>query len=80
MGQVVEVVNVNIAPNRFHDHSFTAEIMVPSLPNRYKAPSIPSYDGNEDPDDHLELYMRHMLLHGYSEKDVKCQVSPYKRI
>lgn len=34
--QVAEVVNVNITPYRMHDHPFTAEIMAPPLPDKYR--------------------------------------------
>lgn len=45
LGHVAEVVNVDIALDRVHDHPFTAEIMAPPLPDRYKASSIPLYVG-----------------------------------
>ncbi|XP_024030451.1 uncharacterized protein LOC112094252 [Morus notabilis] len=56
IGRVGEVVNVDITPSRTHDHPFTAEIMAPPLPDKYKSPSIPPYDGRGDPDDHLEIW------------------------
>ncbi|EXB37478.1 hypothetical protein L484_001143 [Morus notabilis] len=68
MGQVAEVVNVDITPSRMHDHPFTAEIMAPPLPDKYRSPLIPPYDGRGDLGDHLEMYIGHMLLHGYAEE------------
>ncbi|XP_024026719.1 uncharacterized protein LOC112093118 [Morus notabilis] len=65
IGRVSEVVNVDITPSRTHDHPFSAEIMAPPLPDKYRSPSIPPYDGRRDPDDHLEMYTGHMLLHGW---------------
>ncbi|XP_024028499.1 uncharacterized protein LOC112093727 [Morus notabilis] len=41
--------------------------MAPPLPDKYRSPSIPPYDGRGDPDDHLEMYTGHMLLHGWDE-------------
>ncbi|XP_024021747.1 uncharacterized protein LOC112091716 [Morus notabilis] len=72
IGRVAEVVNVDITPRRTHNHPFTAEIMAPPLPDKYRSPSIPPYDGRRDPDDHLEMYTRQMLLHGYAE-DIMCR-------
>ncbi|XP_024018056.1 uncharacterized protein LOC112090604 [Morus notabilis] len=72
IGRVAEVVNVDITPSRTHDHPFTVEIMAPPLPDKYRSPSIPPYDGRRDPDDHLEIYTGHMLLHGYAE-EIMCR-------
>ncbi|XP_024024254.1 uncharacterized protein LOC112092392 [Morus notabilis] len=66
--RVAEVVNVDITPSHTHDHPFTEEIMAPPLPDKYRSPSIPPYDGRGDPDDYLEMYTGHMLLHGYAEE------------
>lgn len=66
IGQVVEVININIALCRIHDLPFTTEIMAPPLPNKYKSLLIPPYNERGDPDDHLEMYTGHMLVHGYS--------------
>ncbi|XP_024021322.1 uncharacterized protein LOC112091560 [Morus notabilis] len=68
IGQVAEVVNVDITPSRTHDHPFTEEIMAPPIPDKYRSLSIPPYDGRGDPDDHLEMYTGHMLLHGYADE------------
>ncbi|XP_024030780.1 uncharacterized protein LOC112094363 [Morus notabilis] len=51
-----------------HDHPFTENIIRVPLPDRYKPPPIPLYDGRSDPDDHLEVYTGHMVLHGYPEE------------
>ncbi|XP_024017306.1 uncharacterized protein LOC112090377 [Morus notabilis] len=50
------------------DHPFTKNIIRVPLPDKYKLPSIPLYDGRSDPDDHLEVYTGHMVLHGYPEE------------
>ncbi|XP_024017308.1 uncharacterized protein LOC112090382 [Morus notabilis] len=65
-------MNVDIMPSRTHDHPFTAEIMAPLLPDKYRSSLIPPYDGRGDPDDHLEMYTGHMLLHGYAE-EIMCR-------
>ncbi|XP_024026811.1 uncharacterized protein LOC112093145 [Morus notabilis] len=70
--RVTEVVNVDITPNHTHDHPFTEEIMAPPLPDKYRSSLIPPYDGRGDPDDHLEMYTGHMLLHGYAE-EIMCR-------
>ncbi|XP_024030283.1 uncharacterized protein LOC21404721 [Morus notabilis] len=67
IGQVTEVVNVDITPSRMHDHLFTTEIMALPLLDKYRSPPIPPYDGRGDPDDHLEMYTGHMLLHGWNK-------------
>lgn len=72
MGQVAEVVNVDIAPDRVHDHPFTLEIMALPFLDKYKVPLIPPCDSRGDLDDHLEMYTRHMLLHGYFE-EIMCR-------
>lgn len=66
--QVAKVVNVDIVPSRTHDHRFTVKIMAPPLPDKNKSSLIPPYNGRGDPDDHLEMYTRRMLLYGYVEK------------
>ncbi|XP_024023430.1 uncharacterized protein LOC112092197 [Morus notabilis] len=55
-----------------HDHLFTENIIQVPLPDKYKSPPIPLYDGRSDPDDHLEVYTGHMVLHGYP-KEVMCR-------
>ncbi|XP_024019113.1 uncharacterized protein LOC112090929 [Morus notabilis] len=42
------------------------------LPDKYRSPPIPPYDGIGDPDDHLKMYTGHMLLHGYAE-EIMCR-------
>ncbi|XP_024023688.1 uncharacterized protein LOC112092257 [Morus notabilis] len=72
IGRVAEVVNVDITPSRTHDHPFTKEIMAPPLPDKYRSPSILPYDGRGNPDNHLEMYTGHMLLHGYAD-EIMCR-------
>ncbi|MCQ7582429.1 retrotransposon gag domain-containing protein, partial [Salmonella enterica] len=72
MGQVAEVVRIDRKGQGQHDHPFTAEVMRPPLPERFKEPKIPLYNGKTDPDDHLERYVGHMVLHGYSQ-EIMCR-------
>ncbi|GMN65862.1 hypothetical protein TIFTF001_034930 [Ficus carica] len=43
-----------------------------SLPDKFIALQISLYKGRTDPDDHLELYIGHMVLLGYSE-EIMCR-------
>ncbi|XP_024031095.1 uncharacterized protein LOC112094468 [Morus notabilis] len=70
--KVAKAVNVDVKIYTSHDHPFTENIIQVLLPDKYKPPLIPLYDGMSDPDDHLEVYMGHMVLHGYPE-DIMCQ-------
>jgi len=72
VGKVAEAVNVDARMYTSHDHPFTENIIRVPLPDRYKSPPIPLYDGRSDPDDHLEVYTGHMVLHGYPE-EVMCR-------
>ncbi|XP_024032291.1 uncharacterized protein LOC112094827 [Morus notabilis] len=55
-----------------HDHPFTESIIRVPLSDKYKPPPISLYNGRSDPDDHLEVYTGHMVLHGYPE-EVMCR-------
>ncbi|GMN24278.1 hypothetical protein TIFTF001_045848 [Ficus carica] len=44
------------------DLPFTPAIMATPYPTRFKMPSIASYDGSTDVDEHLENYQAHMLI------------------
>ncbi|GMN64342.1 hypothetical protein TIFTF001_033411 [Ficus carica] len=41
---------------------FTPPIMASPYPSRLKMPTIPSYDGSTDADEHVENYQTHMLI------------------
>ncbi|XP_024033085.1 uncharacterized protein LOC112095395 [Morus notabilis] len=72
VGKVAEAVNADAKMYTSHDHPFTESIIRVPLPDKYKSPPIPLYDGRSDPDDHLEVYTGHMVLHGYPE-EVMCR-------
>ncbi|GMN60397.1 hypothetical protein TIFTF001_029489 [Ficus carica] len=63
---------------RFRDHSIdkpvgavdpplTPAIMASPYPTRFKMPSMASYDGSTDTDEHLENYQAHMLIQNANE-------------
>ncbi|XP_024030365.1 uncharacterized protein LOC112094226 [Morus notabilis] len=64
VGKVAETVNVDAKMYTSHDHPFIENIIRVPLPDKYKPPPIPLYDGMSDPDDHLEVYTEHMVLRG----------------
>ncbi|XP_024023663.1 uncharacterized protein LOC112092251 [Morus notabilis] len=72
VGKVAEAVNVDAKMYTSHDHPFTENIIQVPLPDKYKTPLIPLYDGRSDPDDHLEVYTGHMVLYGYPEEVMCC--------
>ena len=49
------------------DPPFTPAIMVSPYPTRFKMPSVSSYDGSTDADEHLENYQAHMLIQNANE-------------
>ncbi|GMN54056.1 hypothetical protein TIFTF001_023195 [Ficus carica] len=44
-------------------HPFTPEVMQVLLPDKFKMPQVPLYDGTTDPKDHLRRYNSHMSLY-----------------
>ncbi|GMN61765.1 hypothetical protein TIFTF001_030860 [Ficus carica] len=44
------------------DLPFTPDIMASPYPARFKMPSVASYDGSTDADEHVENYQAHMLI------------------
>ena len=44
---------------------FTAEVLYYPLPAKFKIPQVETFDGVEDPVDHLNTYKNQMELHGY---------------
>lgn len=70
--KVAKLVNVDAKMYTSHDHLFIEKIIRVPLPDKYKPPPIPLYDETSDPDDHLEVYIGHMVHHGYPE-EVMCR-------
>ncbi|XP_010243816.1 PREDICTED: uncharacterized protein LOC104587791 [Nelumbo nucifera] len=52
--------------------AFSLDIIVEPLPPNFKAPTLEMYDGNTDPDNHLESFRALMILYGYSDT-LACQ-------
>jgi hypothetical protein len=44
--------------------SFTERVKAYPMPVKFKMPRIEKYDGSEDPQDHLEAFREHLILHG----------------
>ncbi|GMN58485.1 hypothetical protein TIFTF001_027583 [Ficus carica] len=49
------------------DPPFTPSIMASPYPSTFKMPTMPSYDGSTDADEHLENYQAHMLIQNANE-------------
>ncbi|XP_010241782.1 PREDICTED: uncharacterized protein LOC104586303 [Nelumbo nucifera] len=52
--------------------AFTPNIISDPLPQHFKAPALEMYDGNLDPDDHLESFRVFKILYWYSDT-LTCQ-------
>ena len=50
---------------------FTVRVLVRPLPERYRMPTIPAYDGKTDPGDHLDTFSSWMHLQGAGQ-EVMC--------
>jgi len=51
---------------------FTARVLEHPLPDRFRMPSIPVYDGKTDPGDHIDTFSSWMLLQG-AGPEVMCR-------
>ena len=51
---------------------FTARVLEYLLPNRFRMPNIPTYDGKKDPGDPLDTFTSWMLLQG-ARPEVMCR-------
>ncbi|GMN49655.1 hypothetical protein TIFTF001_018818 [Ficus carica] len=49
------------------DPPFTPSLMASPYPSRFKMPTMPSYDGSTNADEHLENYQAHMLIQSANE-------------
>lgn len=68
LGQLEEAMHVEKKVPDTHNYHFTQEIMEVPLPDKFRTPQMALYEGKTNPNDHLELYIGHMVLHGYSEE------------
>ncbi|GMN29028.1 hypothetical protein TIFTF001_044306 [Ficus carica] len=56
-----------LEPTGTAEPPFTPSIMESPYPTRFKMPTIPSYDGSTDADEHVENYQAHMLIQSANE-------------
>ena len=56
-----------LEPGGAVDPPFTSAIMRTPYPDRFKMPTVTSYDGTTDADEHLENYQAHMLIQNANE-------------
>jgi hypothetical protein len=54
---------------------FTKQVIDHPLPNKFKAPQIPSYNRIRDPTEHLENYQMHLALHAMLD-EIACRAFP----
>jgi hypothetical protein len=55
--------------------SFTDRVKAYPMPDKFKMPRIEKYDGSEDPQDHLEAFREHLILHGTPD-EIACRAFP----
>jgi hypothetical protein len=54
---------------------FTERVKAYPMPDKFKMPWIEKYDGSEDPQDHLEAFREHLILHGTPD-EIACRAFP----
>jgi hypothetical protein len=54
---------------------FTERVKAYPMPDKFKMPRIEKYDGSEDPQDHLEAFREHLILHGTLD-EIACRDFP----
>jgi hypothetical protein len=54
---------------------FTERVKAYPMPDKFKMPRIEKYDGSEDPQDHLEAFREHLILHGTPD-EIACRAFP----
>jgi len=57
------------------DSLFTASIMSHPLPSKFKIPTLDSYDGTQDPCDHIATFKTTMHLQGVPD-EIMCRAFP----
>ncbi|GMN30718.1 hypothetical protein TIFTF001_041495 [Ficus carica] len=56
-----------LEPAGLADPPFTLSITASPYPSKFKMPTMPSYNGSTDADEHLENYQAHMLIQSANE-------------
>jgi hypothetical protein len=54
---------------------FTRRVKAYPMPDKFKMPRIEKYDGNGDPQEHLEAFREHIVLHGTPD-EIACRAFP----
>jgi hypothetical protein len=54
---------------------FTERVKAYPMPDKFKMPRIEKYDGNGDPQEHLEAFREHLILHGTPD-EIACRAFP----
>jgi hypothetical protein len=54
---------------------FIDKVKAYPMPDKFKMPRIDKYDGSEDPQDHLEAFREHLILHGTLD-EIACRAFP----
>jgi hypothetical protein len=54
---------------------FTGRVKAFPMPDKFKMPRIEKYDGNGDPQEHLEAFREHIILHGTPD-EIACRAFP----
>jgi hypothetical protein len=54
---------------------FTGRVKAYPMPDKFKMPRIEKYDGNGDPQEHLEAFREHIVLHGTPD-EIACRAFP----
>jgi hypothetical protein len=54
---------------------FTKRVKAYPMPDKFKMSRIEKYDGSEDPQDHLEAFREHLILHGTPD-EIACRAFP----
>jgi hypothetical protein len=54
---------------------FTGRVKAYPMPDKFKMPRIEKYDGNGDPQEHLEAFREHLILHGTPD-EIACRAFP----
>jgi hypothetical protein len=54
---------------------FTERVKAYPMPDKFKMLRIEKYDGSRDPQDHLEAFLEHLILHGTPD-EIACRAFP----
>ena len=77
LGRVKEVVKGRASDTMDNlvqqtESPFTVEVLHCPLPEKFRMPQVETFDGANDPVDHLNTYKNQMELHGYQDP-IRCR-------